>query len=328
MDLCRARLPALLQEVFDEAVPRGDPRIMYRDSLKLNLGSLTVDEFVPRLREALREELSSRTHSANLADEAERLPSLLFAYLENGISPWNTLDFSPERWSAAMNALLSDARKVEKFQPGCPGRNAPLAARRLRFFLQGLGIRNSHFDHELCEIEKKAAAPSADVFINNAGLILPVPFLSSFFQRLGLLDARKRFLNGEAQFSAVWALHKVLSPEQPLLVEGEMPLNKLLCGLPVSEPVPPPLPAILESAGRKAPVMLRSIIGHWKGLGTATPETFIRDFLLRGGLLRFGNERRLHVETAPRDIALYSLPWAISVIQTPWMDKPLMTHWP
>ena len=343
LSLCRERLPALLQEVFDEALPRSDPRIMYRDSLKLNLGSLTLDEFFPRLRKALREELPPRTHPANVVTETQRLPSLLAAYLESGFSPWNTLDFSPERWSAAMSGLLDDARKREELLARLSGSGTPLAARRLRFFLQGLGIRNSSFDHELRKIEKSVAsrnarpeaaaeipfaAPSSDVFINNAGLILLSPFLSAFFQRLGLLDARKRFLDEQAQSSAVWSLHRIFTPERTALVEGETPLNKLLCGLPISEPVPPPSPELLDSAGQEAPVLLRSVIGHWPGLDKATPETFIREFLLRGGVLRFGSERHLHVETAPRDIALHSLPWTISIIQTPWMDKPLMAHWP
>jgi|GEM_PF-3994154 len=330
MQLCRKHLPAMLQEAFDKTTLPHAKQLLCLDNLHLNLGALTADEFIPRLKEALAKKLQVRP--LVWVDEPQHFFALLAAYLENGTAPWNSLDFTPARWAAKLHALLDDAPRRGKLLALVRGR--PLLLRRLHCLLLGLGIGREEVKealHKSAEQRDAEISPTSvattEVFVNNAGLVLLTPFLSTFFRKLGLLGEGKGFVQKVAQASAAWVLHAILRPGQAR-VEGEMPLAKCLCGLPPLEPAPPPETEVFESASREAPVMLHSVIHHWKGLGAATPDSLIRDFLSRDGILRLGEEQHLHVEAKPKDRALYTLPWALSILQTPWMDKPLRVFWP
>jgi len=326
MQLCRKHVPAILQEAFDKTTLPSAEHLLCLDSLQLNLGALTADEFAFRLKEALTKALQTRPLVS--MEQSQHFFALLAAYLENGTAPWNSLGFTPAHWTAKLHALLDDAPQRAKLLALVYAR--PLLLRRLRCLLLGLGIERDMeqaLGQSLQEGEAEMAAATAEVFVNNAGLVLLAPFLSTFFRRLGLLGKGQGFGQRAVQTSAAWVLYAILQPGQALM-EGEMPLAKLLCGLPPLEPVPPPATEVFASASREAPLMLRSVIHHWKGLGAATPDALIRDFLSRGGMLRLGEEQHLHVEAMPKDRALYALPWALSIVQTPWMDKPLRVHWP
>lgn len=75
------------------------------------------------------------------------------------------------------------------------------------------------------------------IFIANAGLVLLTPFLPHFFRVAGL-TRQDKFTSADGVAWAACLLQRVLAPGESRLLESEMALNKLLCGWPLSEPLP------------------------------------------------------------------------------------------
>ncbi|MDL2322339.1 hypothetical protein LJC47_08365, partial [Desulfosarcina sp. OttesenSCG-928-B08] len=65
----------------------------------------------------------------------------------------------------------------------------------------------------------------------------------------------------------------------------------------------------------------------WAAFGNTGRQTFVDSFLKRRGVLHMKNALELHVEHRPHDLLLQSLPWVISIIQTPWMKSPMQVIW-
>ena len=112
-----------------------------------------------------------------------------------------------------------------------------------------------------------------------------------------------------------------VTPE-PLLV-----LNKILCGLPVSAPIPleidlrAPEQAAIED-------MLTAIIAHWKAIGSTSIAGLRESFLQREGRLVFCDDAwRLRVESRCFDMLLDRLPWGYATVKYPWMKRVLHVDW-
>ena len=109
--------------------------------------------------------------------------------------------------------------------------------------------------------------------------------------------------------------------------EHELPLNKLLCGLDLRQPVPAGID-ITDQERQTIENMLRAIIAHWGALGSTSVAGLREAFLQRPGLLRQqGDAWQLKVEKKTLDILLEKLPWGFSVIRHPWMPQALMVDW-
>jgi hypothetical protein len=175
------------------------------------------------------------------------------------------------------------------------------------------------------EIEGDLSFSAADeLYIGNAGLVILWPFLGHFFARLGLLDG-KQFTDQAARQRAVGLLHYVAAERD--FPEYLLPLNKVLCGMPLAEVFDfgPPLS---ESEAEECMDLLRAAIAQAPILRDMSVAGFQGTFLLRRGVL---SERDgawlLRVERETYDIVLDAFPWGWEWVKLPWMEAPLRVEW-
>lgn len=161
--------------------------------------------------------------------------------------------------------------------------------------------------------------------VSAAGAVLLYPYLSRFFAALDLLrgtDFRDHFARRRAVLLGQFLATGDEDPD-----EVDCLLMKLLCGLPLQAP----LPRLQDIGGverGEAMALLRAVIGHWGRLGATSPEGLREGFLCRPGLLRLGPDAPvLQVERRSIDILLDRLPWTISHVTTPFMDRVLTVEW-
>jgi len=163
------------------------------------------------------------------------------------------------------------------------------------------------------------------VYIRNAGLVLLNPFFTTYFNRLGMLE-NDLFINHEARMRAVHLLQYLVdgasdNPE-PLLV-----LNKLLCSIPVEEPVIPGI-TLTEQEKRVSEELLNAVISRWDKLKNTSVAGLQNSFLQRDGALYFKDDAwRLKVEPRGYDVLLQTLPWSIGTIKTPLRHNVLYVEW-
>lgn len=163
------------------------------------------------------------------------------------------------------------------------------------------------------------------ISIENAGLLLLWPFLPRFFENLRLME-NKTFIDKNAQHKAAFALQYLSDADESELFEGVVPLNKVLCGIPLEEPLT--LVMLSEKEKEIANGLLRAVIKqgpHWKNLSI---EGLRASYLRRQGSLRIQDSHWLvQVEKQTHDITLQKLPWSCSTIKLPWMTRPMMVEW-
>jgi hypothetical protein len=166
------------------------------------------------------------------------------------------------------------------------------------------------------------------IYIANAGLVLLANYAPRLFERLGLLDGNA-FIDKAAQHRAVHGL-VYLSDGNTDSEEHAWVLNKMLCGIPIDEPVPPAPP--LDSIIPTLDGLLSAVIAHWSALGSTTPRGLRQTFLQRIGRLveheaHEGEHWRLKVQPGPFDVLLDRLPWRYGTIKLPWMRGAIHVDW-
>lgn len=172
------------------------------------------------------------------------------------------------------------------------------------------------------EKENKKSEP---ISINNAGLVLASTYIPTLFQRLNLTDG-KVFVSEEAKYQALFCLQYLVDGRNDA-PEYLLPLNKILCGIPISTPIPSqvdlPSGAISIIDG-----LLNAIISHWNSLGSTSIEGLRTTFIQREGqLLDEEKQWQLSVIPGAFDMLLDQIPWSFQTIKFPWMDKPLFVTW-
>ncbi|MBQ0733530.1 contractile injection system tape measure protein [Aquimarina celericrescens] len=163
------------------------------------------------------------------------------------------------------------------------------------------------------------------ISIENAGLLLLWPFLPRFFENLGLME-EKTFIDENAEHKAVCALQYLCDADESELFEGVLPLNKVLCDIPLEEPIT--FVMLSEEEKEIANGLLHAVIKqgpHWKNLSL---EGLRASYLRRQGSLRIQDSHwLLQVQKETHDITLQKLPWGCSTIKLPWMTRPMMVEW-
>lgn len=189
---------------------------------------------------------------------------------------------------------------------------------------------NQEQDEQLAEIARlliqtETEKERMEIFINNAGLILLGPWLPQYFSRLDLLSGRV-FKDRDARERAVHLLQYLVT-KQSETPEYMLPFNKILCGIPVDEPVPEGItmsPHEIDVSEQ----MLQAVISNWQGLGNTSEEGLRGSFIAREGKLEAIDDYwKLEVEPKAYDVLLQSLPWSISMVMLPWMEKRIQTDW-
>lgn len=168
-------------------------------------------------------------------------------------------------------------------------------------------------------------ADEEDLFVSLAGIILLHPFLLSLFTEMGLL-VNRQWTYEMAPDKAVQTL-AYLATGQDYCPEYDMPLLKLVCGLPFDHVVSPNL-ALTETDRNLTTELLEAVIDHWNALGTVSPDGLREAFLQREGTLKQTDTGwRLTVERKTLDILLSKLPWGCSPIKLPFMTDLLFVDW-
>ncbi len=163
------------------------------------------------------------------------------------------------------------------------------------------------------------------IYVQNAGLVLIYPFLSRYFNFLGMLEENK--FKDEATANRAVLLLQYLATGFSKSPEHELILNKLLCGLPLDTPVP----SEIEMTDKEKEIsgqMLQAIIQNWKRLNNMTVDNFRGSFILRDGKLEESEKFwQLKVEKKAWDVLLKTLPWGYTMVRLPWMEKIINVEW-
>lgn len=176
------------------------------------------------------------------------------------------------------------------------------------------------------EIDSTAAQePPESLFIENAGLVLLHPFISMFFQRLGLVKDGK-FVGIYERAKAMYLLHFLVTGNT-VAEEYELVLQKMLCQWPTGEPVNKAV-EILPEELEEAEDLLEAAIEKWAVLKNTNADGLREGFLQRKGkLFRKNDKTYLAVGTSAIDVLLDHLPWNIGMVKLPWMQEILWVEW-
>ena len=161
------------------------------------------------------------------------------------------------------------------------------------------------------------------VLIQNSGLIITWPFLSTLFSKLNLTE--------DSVFKNDYSTQKAIIASQYMVYgsiafdEDSLLLNKILCGVPFEHFVDMNI-TLTETEKGICDMALEAILSQWKNVKSI--QALREYFLQRQGLLQSTNsEYILRVNEETRDILLKFIIWNLSLIKTSHMDKPLTIYW-
>jgi hypothetical protein len=176
----------------------------------------------------------------------------------------------------------------------------------------------------VARITKESPGSAAEgIYVPNAGSVLLAPFITTFFDRVGVAKDRQLVEPGLAM-----ALIHYLATGQETAAEFQLALPKILCGWELEQPVA--LPVVLPGPMKdEAGQLLRAMIEHWSILKNTSPQGLQESFLQRHGKITLTewDEWQLQVEQKSFDMLLQHLPWSFQLIKLPWMKRLLRTEW-
>jgi hypothetical protein len=163
------------------------------------------------------------------------------------------------------------------------------------------------------------------VTIMNAGLVLLNSYIPLLFERSGFV-IDKKMLGLTSHLNAVHYLQYVATGLS-IAEESQMPLNKILCGVPINHPIQDEA-FISDEHKELINGLIKAVIEHWPAIGNSTIEGFRGNWLVREGLLiEFDDKWELTVEKRAYDLLINKSMFSFSIIKYPWMDKPLHVNW-
>jgi hypothetical protein len=161
--------------------------------------------------------------------------------------------------------------------------------------------------------------------VKNDGIVILIPYIQMFFKALGLLE-QNRFLSELAIYKGVFLFH-YLGYKINTAEENDLILNKILCGIPVEQPVPAEL-EFTDTEFTEAENLLTAVIRNWPKLKNTSPDGLREAFLQREGKLTLSdNGWKLNIERKSIDVLLSSIPWSYSVIKLSWMNNFILVEW-
>ena len=145
------------------------------------------------------------------------------------------------------------------------------------------------------------------------------------FQKIELVQ-QSSFINPDAAQKAVLILQYLVDATTEIS-ESNLPLNKLLCGIDIFEPMATSLD-LTEAEISECETLLSAAIANWSVLKNTSIAGFRKTFLQREGILRIRHGSwLLQVERQTYDILLDRIPWSIRAIKLPWIDEILYVEW-
>jgi hypothetical protein len=189
------------------------------------------------------------------------------------------------------------------------------------YFKKGLSKESTTIPY----FEETTNAIFDEVYINNAGLAIVNSYIPVLFERFGLVKSGA-FLSSDHQQKAALLLQYIML-DRPPLDEHHLPFNKLLCGLPLEEPIQTAL-VPTEQEMKMVHGLIEAVIQHWSSIGKSSVEGFRGSWLWRKGKMEHKEENwLLRVEQNSYDILLDRIPFSLSPIKYSWMPKPLIVEW-
>lgn len=246
----------------------------------------------------------------------------------------NSKDFLPEICKLLFNAIPESYFSDEKFQKMMNDNLAFISKDKFpekEYLIQ----KEDKEEPEVYILEKiKTEVDSSKQFINkdmqeiavhNAGIIILHPFLNHFFTLLEIVNKQGNIVPSRREL-AVQTLHFMAAGNEDFF-EGELVLEKFLCGLPLHFPIQKK--SLLTSEIKsEAENLLKHVIKNWPVLKNTSPEGLRQGFLQRDGkLIRKENNYKLIIERKALDILLEKLFWNISVIELKWISQILFVYW-
>ncbi len=163
------------------------------------------------------------------------------------------------------------------------------------------------------------------VHINNAGLVLMWPFITQYFEMLGLTDGKE--FNDKLSMARAAMLLQYLVTGEESHPEHELYLNKILCGIPVNTPLDTHV-ELTDKEKELSESLLGGVIGNWGALKNTSIDGLREGFLQREGVVvHMDDAIQLRVEKKTLDILLDSLPWSYNVVKLPWMENVIQVDW-
>ena len=215
-------------------------------------------------------------------------------------------------------------KKLPKSRPPTPPR--PALNRAIEQLADALEVESRELaKHTAAKAEDPAGDDDA-IYIDNAGLVLVWPFLKRFFEKLGLMEAGE-FGSRELRHRAICLLQVVAGFEPEEIEEHQLPLNKLLCGTDLDEPVESEW-AFTEEELEEARLINEAVIANVPLLRNSSVEGFRQAFVQREGILRMLNGAWLmRIEKRTHDVIIEKIPWSTSTIHLPWMEQVMYVEW-
>jgi hypothetical protein len=164
-----------------------------------------------------------------------------------------------------------------------------------------------------------------EIFVQTAGIVLLHPFLRTFFNKLELLK-EDEFISFYHHQKALDLLY-YLATGRVTAAEHELVSAKIICGYPLHRPV---LEIIDLSVAEisEADQLLIEVVRQWEVLKNSSPDALREGFLQRSGKFFSKNDMvYLQVESGSIDVLLDYLPWNLSIVQLPWMNRVLRVEW-
>lgn len=169
------------------------------------------------------------------------------------------------------------------------------------------------------------SSPVTEHYVDHAGLVLLNPFFQHCFDGLGWLQGGD-FADEARREDAVLLMAYIATGEweHP---EGTLALEKLLCGMPLDQPVRKVLD-LPDDVLAEAENLIQSAVHYWDKLGNVSTESFRYTFLNREGVLRpTSSGWLLKVNRTGVDILTEFMPWGYGIVRLPWMKTLLSVDW-
>lgn len=165
-----------------------------------------------------------------------------------------------------------------------------------------------------------------DISVKNAGLVILWPFLKVYFKMLDLLNDEGNFRSMEERARACHLL-QYLAIKRSYGEEFYYPLNKILTGYPLEEPLPYEI-TMTKKEEDISNALLKNVIRQWNALKGGSIDGLRGSFLIRDGILAPStNGWLLTVQNKAYDILMDKLPWGIGMIKLSWAPYVLNVEW-
>lgn len=251
-----------------------------------------------------------------------------YKLLEQIVKTVTQLQQSGQHFDSDLPDIIEQIHKVKSNQQGdLPQANTKQSTEKQSNTRSSETLDNKKLQLEQNELQrnKERFNDSDELYLANAGLIIFWPFLARLFETLDLVQAQE-FKDVESAERAVHLL-QYLVDEPSETAEHLLPLNKLLCGLDLVEPVSASID-ISEQEKAECEKLLTAVIQHWTALKNTSIDGLRKAFLQREAILRIRDGGwLLQVERVTHDILLDNIPWSIRMVKLPWMENMIYVEW-